>query len=137
MNGTNLLLTRFNLKSTESKIDCFLCVKVWRFYKNLPFTFLLNMLQIVDSIYMNQWKITPSHFTVFWSFINLSHYVLFLDFRMTKHDIREYLEKIYEVKVLKIRTYTIEGIDIKLYSINKWSKVKQWQPHVLITLNEL
>lgn len=30
---------------------------------------------------------------------------------MTKHDIREYLEKIYEVKVLKIRTYTIEGKD--------------------------
>nr|XP_022337033.1 39S ribosomal protein L23, mitochondrial-like [Crassostrea virginica] len=28
---------------------------------------------------------------------------------MGKHDIRQYLEKIYEVKILKIRTYTLEG----------------------------
>lgn len=40
-------------------------------------------------------------------------------FRMIKYDIREYLEKIYEVKVLKIRIFIIEGIDIKLYLINK------------------
>lgn len=40
-------------------------------------------------------------------------------FRMIKYDIREYFEKIYEVKVLKIRIYIIEGIDIKLYLINK------------------
>ncbi|XP_062566764.1 large ribosomal subunit protein uL23m-like [Saccostrea cucullata] len=38
---------------------------------------------------------------------------------MGKSDIQQYLEKIYQVKVLKIRTYTIEGKDAKERAIDE------------------
>lgn len=114
MNGTNLLLTRFNLKSTESKIDYLFCDKVLRFYKNLffysSFEYASKSNSSIVYNYMNQWKFTVLLISQYSGALSIKAVMFcFWIFRMTKHDIREYLEKIYEVKVLKIRTYTIEG----------------------------
>lgn len=45
-----------------------------------------------------------------------------VDKRMSRHDVREYLEKIYELPVREVRTYVSEDIDWLQVNIRKYKK---------------